>query len=455
MEKNKKIAILGAGKTGLSSYNHYKKLGFEVLLWDETPSVVEKLKSDYNFVVFEDWDFATLDFIIVSPGIALEYPKKHFVLKQSQKFNIKIYCDVELFIKENPQIKYIAITGTNGKSTITTLIQYIVSNAGERCTYAGNIGFPVFEINPSDFDYIVLELSSYQIDLMNYIHFNCIVLSNIQEDHIDHHGSFENYKHVKYRIFENQTNQDIAIIAKELVTEDIKNSPQQKVIVKMQDGIDEKSIYCSNTHIVDNNFSDNKNILNYDDLVYLKGEHNYLNISFAYSVAKFLNIDDANILKGILSFKGLKHRQNNLGTKNGVIFINDSKATNQESTLQAIKAYVSENYFSYLILGGVAKSDHLNVILPYLSYLKGIFLIGASSEVFSDFLTKHNINFELCGDLKTATAHAYKKALADKSSDINKDNHYVVLFSPACASFDQFKSFEHRGDYFLKIIEEL
>ncbi len=453
MKNNKKIAILGAGKTGVSAYKHYQYLGFDVLIWDENPIVVKKLQNNYNFISFANWDYLELDFIIVSPGIPLKHPKRHYLLEQSEKFNVKIYCDIELFIKENPQIKYVAVTGTNGKSTVTALIKHIFSENAKRCTYAGNIGVPVFDIEPSQYDYIILELSSYQIDLINDLHFNCSLLLNIQEDHIDHHETFENYKNIKYRIFENQISQDVAIISKELINDYLEQSKQQKIVVKLNDDINEKSIYCLDNKIIDNYFYNNKNIMDTTDLVFLKGEHNNINISFAYAVAKFFNMKNEDIVKSIISFKGLKHRQNNLGLKNNITFINDSKATNQESTLQALKAYVNSKNNVYLILGGVAKSSNLDIILPYLKWVKKVFLIGSSTEVFSIILRANSICFEISENLQTATTFAYKEALKDEM--LKEKEKYVVLLSPACASFDQFKSFEERGDTFVKIIENL
>ena len=431
----KNIAILGAGKTGLSAYKHYKSLKYNIVIWDENPAVVEKLKDNYKFISFREWDYENLDFIIVSPGISLEYPHKHHVLEYAEQNNIKIYCDVELFIQENPQIKYIAVTGTNGKSTVTALIKHIFEECGKKCTYAGNIGIPVFDIEASNYDYIVLELSSYQLDLMNNIHFNCSLLLNIQEDHIDHHGTFENYIDVKYRIFENQIEDDVAIIDETLLNDKLIKSRSQKTLIGKDITLSDSAIVCKN-----------KEIINYDDLIYLKGEHNYKNISFAYATAKFFKLNEEQTKQAILSFKGLKHRQNNLGSINGITFINDSKATNQESTLQALKAYPK----SFLILGGVAKSDNLDVILPYLKDLKGIFLIGSSTEVFSKILQENNINFDVCDNLQTATKRAYEKAL--KNLEVEEK---VVLLSPACASFDQFKSFEERGDIFIELVKNL
>lgn len=434
----KTIAILGAGKTGLSAYKHYTSLGFSVVMFDENHAVVEKLKANYNFVSFKEWDYKSLDYIIVSPGISLEHPNKHYVLEQAEKHCLKIYCDIELFIQENPQIKYIAVSGTNGKSTVTALIQHIFENCGKRCTYAGNIGVPVFDIDSKKYDYIVLELSSYQLDLMNNIHFNCSLLLNIQEDHIEHHGNFENYRAVKYRIFENQGQSDVAIIDAELLIDELRDSKSQKVLIGKDISFSESAIVYKNAELI-----------KYSDLLYLRGEHNYKNISFCYAVAQFFNLPQSETIKAIFSFKGLKHRQNNLGSINGVIFINDSKATNQESTLQALRTYPK----SFLILGGVAKSDNLDVILPFLEQLKGIFLIGSSTAVFSKILKEHYIKYEDCVNIENATELAYHRALSQKM-EAQKDEE-IVLLSPACASFDQFKNFEERGDMFIEIVESL
>ncbi|MCL2566575.1 MAG: UDP-N-acetylmuramoyl-L-alanine--D-glutamate ligase [Alphaproteobacteria bacterium] len=450
----KKIAILGAGKSGLSAYRHYRDMGFDVYLWDENPAKVAEL-AEYNFINYKSWDYRNLDFIVVSPGIALEYPQKHFVLEQAEAYGVKIYVDVELFVKENPQIKYIAITGTKGKSTTTALIQHIFTEAGKKCGMAGNIGTPVFDINPSLYEYIVLELSSFQLDKMNEIHFHCALVLNITEDHTDHHGGFANYKQAKLRIFENQNFNDVAIINADMLSEIQEKIQNSKIIPIYSSPLhtDENrhplhfagaSIIVGEHFMLDNYFTDNKNLLSYDDLIYLKGSHNYLNIAFAYAAAKFFNLPEDEIIKGVLSFHGLKHRQNNLETINNITFINDSKATNPDSTLQALKTFQNV----YLILGGNGKTKNLgSEIIPFLSRAEGIFLIGKSAETFAKILQENNINFVMCFELKTATHLAFKAAL--------KKGVGTVLLSPADASFDQFNSAEHRGDTFIKIVEEL
>ncbi|MDR2008038.1 MAG: UDP-N-acetylmuramoyl-L-alanine--D-glutamate ligase [Alphaproteobacteria bacterium] len=438
----KQIAILGAGKSGLSAYRHYKNLNKDVVLWDENPQTVAALAQEYNFVDYHNWDYANLDFIIVSPGIALEHPVKHFVLERATAVGVKIYVDVELFIAENPDVKYIAITGTKGKSTTTALIQHIFEAAGKKCIAAGNIGTPVFDVDAAAYEYIVLELSSFQLDKMHHIHFNCAVLTNISEDHIAHHGNFENYRAAKLKIFANQNFNDVAVVGADFLDE-IKDALNSKIIPISRGDSMGASIVVGTDFMLDKYFTDNKNLLAYEDLIYLRGEHNHLNVATAYAVAKFFGLDEEKILSGIIGFKGLAHRQNYVATINNIVFINDSKSTTQISTMQALKSFKN----IYLILGGDKKTQSLNELLPLLKQVLGIFLIGESTPLFAGILQENNISFMECGDLKTAIMSAFKAA-SQKGSG-------TILLSPATASFDQFKNAEDRGNTFVRLVEEL
>ncbi len=435
----KKIAILGLARSGLSSYNHYIKKGFSVVAWDEDIKKISNLKTTYNLLDYTNWNYKELDFIIVSPGIPLKYPEKHLVLSRAEKFNIPIYCDVELFIAENPHIKYIAITGTNGKSTTTAIVQDIFSKHGMKSAYAGNIGVPIFDINPNVYDYLILELSSYQLELMHHVKFSCAACTNLQEDHIDYHGNFHNYKLAKYKIFNNQTKDSMAIMPKE-VRNDLKSTLTSKVIIIGDSHA--KGIGISEGKLIDNYYMDNKVVLDFKSLEFLKGHHNYQNVAFAYAIARFYGIREDFIAQYIRSFKGLMHRQQFIRKINDIIFINDSKGTNQQSTLEALRAY--DNI--YLILGGVRKSDTLDIILPYFNKVKHVFLIGKSTEIFAKIMIDNKIIFSIAENLKHAVFLAY---------GIAKKNPLpaTVLLSPACASFDEFLSFEDRGEQFISLVE--
>jgi len=297
----------------------------------------------------------------------------------------------------------------------------------------------------------ILELSSYQIDLMNKHHINCALMLNIQPDHLDHHGSFENYINAKKRLFLNQNKNDYAIINQEclhLCTDVLGN---QNIIIIHNNYID-KGIYIKDSKLYDNYFANNEMILDFKSLNYLRGEHNFYNIAFAYATSRVYNINVKKIVEYILEFKGVKHRQTLVANVDNIKFINDSKATNPESTYYALKAF--DNIA--LILGGKRKRDDLDILIPLMkkSVLK-VFLIAnrrtnkETIEIFAKILEQNNIDYEISYVLYNAVYSAYD--FLSKHSAKSK----TLLLSPACASMDQFNNFEHRGNIFSNIVKRL
>ena len=440
MLNNKTIGILGLGKSGLSVYKFLKSnYNVKIFLYDDNIKDISNLPIDSNdFIDIVDWDFAHIDTVICSPGISLDYPKEHYIKQKSKEYGFEIICDIELFIRLYPNKKYVAITGTNGKSTTTALINHIFQSVNLNSTYAGNIGLPIFDLK-EDFDIIVLELSSYQLDLMTYNSFECALLLNIEPDHLEHHGSFSNYIKAKNKIFIGKNYPKYSIISyeyKHLVELDDRSN----IITISNSKDNDSSIYY-----LDYLYENGIKILDFTELTYLKGEHNKQNIAFAYICSKIMGVDINSITDVIKTFKGLKHRKNIVAKINKTTFINDSKATNFESTQQALKTF--DNI--YLILGGINKTDNLDPILSLIkSKVIKVLLIGKSTDLFSKILEENKIDYEKCNNLADATTKA--KLIADNS---NKET--IVLLSPACASFDEFKNFEHRGDEFIKIVEDL
>lgn len=368
-------------------------------------------KKKVKFAAPETWDWKRIDALVLSPGIPLTHPKPHHVVELAKKHNKKIICDIELLYLDNSDYsRFIGITGTNGKSTTTALIGHILKEAGYDVAVGGNLGTPALTLGKHK--YYVLEMSSYQLDLIDKTRFDVAVWINISPDHIDRHGDIEGYVKAKKHIFKNGN--ETAII-----------------------GIDDPYSGAVADEIKDVIRISNKDKLG--DFPRLPGEHNRQNINAAYQAAKAVGVSDAKILASIATFPGLEHRIEQVAEINGVKFVNDSKATNADSTQHALAAF--ENI--YWILGGVPKDGGISSLEKFFPRIKKAYLIGQATEEFAKTL-EGKVQYEKCGDM----TNAVKKAAADAKNG-------VVLLSPACASFDQFKNFEERGAFFKKLVLEL
>lgn len=464
---DKKFVIYGLGISGLSTAKYLTSQGLEVIATDDNSAAIAHAKSNPKLteIKFKNLEEIALDknfTIIFAPGIPLYFPKKHKILEIVAKTKAELICDIELFYQLNQgNNKFIAITGTNGKSTTTALAGFVFQKLGIKNAIGGNIGLPCFEMpqNQQNFSYI-LETSSFQLDLIAQARFNIAALLNITADHLDRHGSIENYIAAKKRIFLNQALGDYS-----LIDIDNKNSRQVFEGLKANSAYKAKLVAISTTEIQKNGIAliDGKiyvNLWNHEmrfDLrsQYLPGKHNDQNMAFSFAIAlchlrqqsemMIDKIHATQLIEAIQQFKGLAHRIQILGNVDGINFINDSKATNADSSANALKIF--ENIF--WILGGKAKEGGISSLAPFFSKIHKAYLIGESSAEFAKILAKNSVNFELCDNLKNAFSCAYRDA---KTSDsLNKN----LLLSPACASLDQWKNFEERGNAFCKMFDEL
>jgi UDP-N-acetylmuramoylalanine--D-glutamate ligase len=457
-----KIIVYGLGISGISTAKALNEKNFQIFATDDSREAIEVNAQKYpniNFKNLEQISFDKDTVISFAPGIPLYFPKPHKILEICQKTQAKLACDIEIFYELNHKNNdFIGITGTNGKSTTTALTGYIFEKLAIASKIGGNIGIACFELpqDQTNFNYI-LEVSSYQLDLITNTRFNIACLLNITPDHIDRHGSFENYIASKKRIFLNQTSQDFAIV-------DIDNSNSLKVFEDLQNNknfnanlvaISTKQIPQNGVAIIDKKvFVNLKNqSFEFEINPILKGQHNHQNIACALAItccnlikkSQFTQLKIGQIIKIIEDFKGLKHRMQLIRKIDEISFINDSKATNAESTENALKAY--ENIF--WIVGGKAKEGGIDSLEPYFSKVKKAYLIGEASDEFAKILEKNSVNYEKCQTLK----NAFDKSLIDtKSSNLIEKN---IILSPACASFDQWKNFEERGDFFCKLVNDI
>lgn len=457
--RNQRVAVLGLAKSGIASLRSLKEGGAEVVAWDDAEANRNVLLDDSRpeyimlslpqaLVPYDTYNWKTIQALVLSPGIPLTHPKPHPAVDLAKKAGCPVIGDIELLYSSCPRATYIGITGTNGKSTTTSLIGHIMKSCGKRVEVGGNLGTPALELQPLAADGIyVLELSSYQLDLLEKTHINISVLLNITPDHIDRHGDMEGYIAAKKRIFNHQTTGDIAIISvdnlhSKVVYEALKKENRIGKITPISTETEvDGGVAVVNGTLINGIDPSTIESIPLGKLVNLAGKHNGENIAAAFAAAYSYGIPSAKIIDAIHSFKGLAHRLQYLGEKNGVTYINDSKATNAEATEKALASYDQHIYW---IAGGKPKEGGIAPLVPFFPRIHHAFLIGDAQDEFAETL-QGNVPFTKCGDLAAAFEKARVLALQEQLPGA------VVLLSPACASFDQWKSFEERGEAFCQM----
>jgi len=435
LDKNKKFGIFGLGLSGLATIKYLSHHGVNFIAFDDQATTITKITENYPELSkylrdLSDIAWQNLDYLILSPGIPLTYPDPHKVVKLAS--NAKIICDIELFYLNNKDKFFIGITGTNGKSTTSSLINHILQYNKLPTIIAGNIGIPILSTSDKNYQYCVIEVSSFQLDLLDKTKFNYALLLNISPDHLDRHGNMENYTNSKYKIFAHQDESDYAIINDELNKDKLQN---------------QHILSFSNTHRKTNTVSVIDNTLFYNEKTYLLpinnsllGKHNQQNIAAACSVCLAVGLSFEQIIASLPSFVGLKHRMQYLGMYNNITFINDSKATNADSTEKALASFDNIIW----IAGGTPKAGGIEPLSSYFPKIKQTLLIGKAQDEFAD-TCGNLVSWQKCDNLANAFSIACKIA---EPGD-------VVLLSPACASYDQWKNFEERGEAFIKLVSSL
>jgi UDP-N-acetylmuramoylalanine--D-glutamate ligase len=441
----KKVAVFGLGRTGLTCVEALQKGGAEVQVWDDNGGSVEKAKKQGLPVVnLGKADFSELDSFVLSPGVPLTHPEPHWTVEKAKAAGVEIIGDTEVFARQiaGSGAKVIAITGTNGKSTTTALIGHMLCAAGLDAEIGGNIGTAVFLLDPPTPEKIyVLELSSYQLDLTPGLKANVAILMNLSPDHIDRHGTMENYAGVKARVFDNQDASDVAVVS---VDDDWCQAIADKVRPGTLVPISVEKAVSNGVWASDAVLHDGSVRIDLSGMSGLKGKHNWQNACAAYCVGRELGLDVGVISSGLASFGGLVHRMEEVGQIGKVLFINDSKGTNADATTRALATF--DNI--YWIAGGLSKQGGIEPLTGFFPKMAKAYLIGEAANDFAGTLDG-KVPFEISGSLDKAVASAAHDAQSSGGDSP------VVLLSPACASFDQFASFEARGDKFRQLVSAL
>ncbi|SIQ21029.1 UDP-N-acetylmuramoylalanine--D-glutamate ligase [Rhizobium sp. RU20A] len=442
--RGKTVALFGLGGSGLATAKALAAGGADVLAWDDNAdSVAKAAAAGIGTADLRTIDWPGVSAFVLSPGVPLTHPKPHWTVDLARAAGVEVIGDVELFVRERrrlaPDCPFIAITGTNGKSTTTALIAHILKESGRDTQLGGNIGTAVLTLEPPKAGrFFVVECSSYQIDLAPSLNPTAGILLNLTPDHLDRHGSMEHYASVKERLV---AASDTAVcgvddrysagIADRIERDGVRVVRISKGLV-LADGL-----YREGTRLIDAHQGATSVLVDLAAHPTLKGAHNGQNAAAAISACRAVGLADDEILAGLATFPGLKHRMQPVGRIGATLFVNDSKATNADAAAPALSSFDR----IYWIAGGVAKEGGIESLSDFFPKIAKAYLIGKAAEDFAATLGDA-VPFIISATLEAAVADAAADAQAD-------GRPAAVLLSPACASFDQYKNFEARGDAFV------
>jgi UDP-N-acetylmuramoylalanine--D-glutamate ligase len=422
-----RFAILGLGRNGLPAARSLRAMGAELVLWDDGEAARDAAAAEgFTVADLREGDFA-FEALVLSPGIPHHLPAPHAVATRAIAAGVPILSDAELLYqavrRSGSEARFAGVTGTNGKSTTTALLAHILAGAGIPVATGGNLGTAALALPllPNNGVY-VLEMSSYMLERIATLRFSTAAMLNLSPDHLDRHGNMTGYADVKRAIFARQTVADVAVVGIDdplsaAMADDLSTGPIRLVRISGRGAS--------------------------TDAPALPGEHNAQNVAAATAMARALGVDDATIAAAVQTFPGLPHRQQRVGTHEGVTFVNDSKATNADAAARALGCYDRLVW----IAGGLAKAGGIGTLEDYFPRIVHAELIGRDAESFAETLADHDVPHRVAGTLEAAVPAAFARARA-----LGAD---VVLLSPACASWDQFSGFEARGDRFAALVAEL
>jgi UDP-N-acetylmuramoylalanine--D-glutamate ligase len=445
--RGKRVALFGLGGSGLSTAKSLVAGGADVLAWDDSEKSVEKAKAaGVPTGDLRDADFSKFSSLVLSPGVPLTHPKPHWSVEKAHTAKIEIIGDIEVFSREraalDPKSPLIAITGTNGKSTTTALIGHILRQAGLDAQIGGNIGTPITDLDPPGRGRVhVIECSSYQIDLAPGLKPTVGVLMNLSEDHLERHGTMENYAAIKQRLV---AKSDTAVVGTDdnlsaAIADHIEQAGVRVERISQRRPLAD-GVYAEGAKLIRALGGAGEEIADLAGIGSLRGAHNAQNAAAATAACVALGLDPDVIARGLQTFPGLAHRMEQIGHAGKVLIVNDSKATNADSAQQALASFPSDIFW---ILGGKAKTGGITSLIPFFPRVTKAYLIGEASQEFAKTLGA--VPHEFCETMDRAVLAATRDAAASPAREP------VVLLSPACASFDQYPNFEVRGDDFRRL----
>ncbi|EDP64772.1 UDP-N-acetylmuramoylalanine--D-glutamate ligase [alpha proteobacterium BAL199] len=444
-------AVMGLGKSGAVAARALAAAGATVFAWDDSADRCAALQGVDGATVVDlaQRGLGGVDALVLSPGIPHTHPEPHPVAAAAKAVGVPIIGDVELLLRALPDRRLVAITGTNGKSTTTALIGHILASANVPVEVGGNLGRPALEFaDPGPNGVVVLELSSYQLELTPSLAPTVAVWLNITPDHIDRHGSLAGYVAAKRRIFAHQTPRGLAVIGNDDAhSRDVADRLRRdgrRIFDLSGVGPVVGGVYAEDSELIDARSGRPETVLSLTEAPALPGEHNAQNAAAAFAACAALGIQRSAIADGIRSFPGLAHRQERIAEAGGVLYVNDSKATNADAAARALACYSA----IYWIAGGRGKEGGVSSLAPFFPRIRKAYLIGESAGTFAREIGD-DCPTGLCRTLEMAVRQAHLDAQADPRPGA------VVLLSPAAASFDQFPNFEVRGDRFRTLVRDL
>ncbi len=448
--RGKTVAVFGLGASGIATAQALLAGGAKVIAWDDTPRSVEKARTaGIEVQDLREIDWSGVAALVLAPGVPLTHPAPHWTVGLARNAAVEVIGDIELFCRERraiaPNAPFVAITGTNGKSTTTALIAHILQSAGREVALGGNLGTPILALNPPSMSRVhVIECSSFQIDLAPSLNPLVGVMLNLSPDHIDRHGTFENYAAVKARLIAGVQASGTAVIgvddnASAAIADRAERAGTRVVRVSVRRPLSD-GIFLDGERVTFAQAGANVFSAPLTGIGSLRGTHNAQNAACAFAAVDALGIPYERIAAALKSFPGLAHRMEEVARKGNVLFINDSKATNADAAARALASFTE----IFWIAGGKPKEGGLAGLEGYFPRIRKAYLIGESAEAFSRQL----------GAVPHVISGTLDKALTEAARDAEASNlqHPVVLLSPACASYDQFPNFEVRGDTFRSLV---
>lgn len=449
--RGRTVAVFGLGGSGLATALALAAGGAHPIVWDDDAGRIEAARAlSLAAAAPETLDWSRVAALVLSPGVPLTHPEPHRTARLAREAGVEIIGDIELFARERrataPGAPFVAITGTNGKSTTTALTAHVLATTGRDVQLGGNIGTAILSLEPPSPSRVhVIECSSFQIDLAPGLDPSVGILLNVTEDHLDRHGTMEAYAAIKGRLLDRA---DTAIIGVDdthsaAIADRLAASGRQVVRISTRGPVDD-GVFAVGETIMLAEAGSARPVASLAGIGALRGEHNAQNACAAWAAARALGVPPDEIQVALRRFPGLAHRMEQVGRIGRTLFVNDSKATNADAAARALASYDT----MFWIAGGKPKTGGIMALEPFFPKIARAYLIGEAAEAFADTL-RGKVDLVMAGTIEAAVMRAAADAQASGASEP------VVLLSPACSSFDQFRNFEERGRAFQAAVRAL